>query len=85
MLQVAGVSSAVPKLGAPDAVRNEDGELRALRRAGEPAALSHLMSQHLAHARPRSDAEALRLLRQAFPAAPLAARVAAMAERARSA
>jgi len=41
------------------------------------------MTQHLDVAQPRTDSEALRILRQAFPAAPLAARVAAMASRAR--
>lgn len=45
--------------------------------------VSQLMSQHLDLARPASDAEALRLLRQAFPGAPLTARVEAMARRAR--
>lgn len=53
------------------------------RRMGEPQSVASLMRSHLDMARPRSDAEALRLLRQAFPAAPLAARVAAMAARAR--
>lgn len=45
--------------------------------------IAHLMTQMLDLTRPGSDAEALRLLRQAFPAAPLTARVEAMARRAR--
>lgn len=40
-----------------------------------------LMRRHLDRARPPSDAEALRLLREAFPGAPLAARVAAISGR----
>ncbi|MCB4767994.1 hypothetical protein LGR54_05210 [Ancylobacter sp. Lp-2] len=50
------------------------------RRPPEPASVAALMRSHLDQVRPRSDAEALRTLRQAFPAAPLAARVAAMAD-----
>ncbi|MBS7535113.1 transferase [Ancylobacter sonchi] len=50
------------------------------RRPPEPASVAALMRSHLDQVRPRSDAEALRILRQAFPAAPLAARVAAMAD-----
>jgi hypothetical protein len=74
MLHVSGVtSSGVSPLLAGS--RGKSDELR----PAEPASLTHLMSNHLAAARPRSDAEALRLLRQAFPGAPLAARVAAMA------
>ena len=53
------------------------------RRAPEPQSVAALMRSHLDTARPRSDAEALRLLRQAFPAAPLAARVAALVEHGR--
>ncbi|MBS7541543.1 transferase [Ancylobacter oerskovii] len=53
------------------------------RRPAEAPSVTVLMRDHLDMARPRSDAEALRILRQAFPAAPLAARVAAMADRAR--
>lgn len=67
MLQVSGVSS--PCISGPAGSRGPS----------EPASLAHLMTKHLVAARPRSDAEALRLLRQAFPGAPLAARVAAMA------
>ncbi|MDF2994616.1 MAG: putative transferase [Xanthobacteraceae bacterium] len=67
MLQVSGVSSSGGSVPAGS------------RSPSEPASLAHLMTKHLAAARPRSDAEALRLLRQAFPGAPLAARVAAMA------
>lgn len=73
MLDVSGVSSV------PAGNRGQHGEAR----IGEPGVLAHMMSKHLAAARPRSDAEALRLLRQAFPGAPLAARVAAMASRSR--
>lgn len=73
MLRVSGVSSVAAQ------GRGTAGEAF----AAEPASLVHRMSNHLAAARPRSDAEALRLLRQAFPGAPLAARVAAMAERGR--
>ncbi|MCK0196148.1 hypothetical protein MWN34_04405 [Ancylobacter sp. 6x-1] len=39
------------------------------------------MTQHLAQLGPRTDAEALRALRQAFPAVPLSDRVAVLAER----
>ncbi|GLK85994.1 transferase [Ancylobacter defluvii] len=53
------------------------------RRMPETHSVTALMRSHLDIARPRSDAEALRILRQAFPAAPLAVRVAAMADRAR--
>ena len=53
------------------------------RRGTDSASVALLMIQHLDVAQPRTDAEALRILRQAFPAAPLAARVAAMASRAR--
>jgi len=53
------------------------------RRGSDSASVALLMVQHLDVAQPRTDAEALRILRQAFPAAPLAARVAAMASRAR--
>ena len=53
------------------------------RRATDSASVALLMTQHLDVAQPRTDSEALRILRQAFPAAPLAARVAAMASRAR--
>lgn len=53
------------------------------RRGTDTASVALLMTQHLDLAQPRTDSEALRILRQAFPAAPLAARVAAMASRAR--
>ncbi|MGA0564949.1 transferase [Ancylobacter sp. VNQ12] len=49
----------------------------------DAASVSQLMIQMLDLTRPGSDAEALRLLREAFPAAPLTARVEAMARRAR--
>lgn len=49
----------------------------------DAASAAQMMSQHLDLARPDSDAEALRLLRQAFPAVPLSARVEAMKARAR--
>ncbi|MBS9478105.1 transferase [Ancylobacter radicis] len=47
----------------------------------DPLTVTQLMSQHLDLASPGTDAEALRLLRQAFPGAPLTARVEAMAAR----
>ena len=53
------------------------------RRSADSTSVAILMTQHLDVAQPRTDSEALRILRQAFPAAPLAARVAAMANRAR--
>jgi hypothetical protein len=40
--------------------------------------LARAMTRHLARAAPSSGAEALRLLRQAFPDSPLTARVAAL-------
>ena len=49
----------------------------------DAASVSQLMSQMLDLTRPGSDAEALRLLREAFPAAPLTSRVEAMARRLR--
>jgi hypothetical protein len=49
----------------------------------DPASITQLMSQHLDLACPATDSEALRLLRQAFPGAPLTARVEVMARRAR--
>lgn len=67
MLRVSGVSSLQP------------GSRTDVALPAPVPSLATLMSTHLAAARPRSDAEALRLLRQAFPAAPLAARVAAIA------
>lgn len=53
-------------------------------RRSDTLSVAQLMRQLLDLAAPRSDAEALRLLRQAFPSASLADRVTAMAERARS-
>ena len=44
-----------------------------------PAQLAQAMSEHLVASSPASDAEALSVLRQAFPHAPLTARVAALA------
>ncbi|MDR6954236.1 hypothetical protein J2X65_003604 [Ancylobacter sp. 3268] len=79
----------------PTGATRDDEPLRALsieeratapalpRRMPEIPSVAALMRSHLDMARPRSDAEALKILRQAFPAAPLAARVAAMADRAR--
>lgn len=49
----------------------------------EGGTVAAMMRSHLDKVRPHTDAEALRILRQDFPAAPLAARVAAMALRAR--
>ncbi|MDQ0347907.1 transferase [Ancylobacter vacuolatus] len=77
MLQSASVTVKIP---APGPLREADTRIAFKR---EPATVAQLMSQHLDLARPGSDAEALRLLRQAFPAAPLAARVEAMKGRAR--
>ncbi|WP_210255338.1 transferase [Ancylobacter pratisalsi] len=51
------------------------------RRPVDTATIAQLMSQQLDIANPGSDAEALRLLRQIFPAAPLSVRVAALARR----
>jgi len=45
----------------------------------EPLCMDQLMRQHLERSRPTSDAEALRMLRDVFPAASLAQRVAALA------
>lgn len=57
-------------------------DLHALpRRAADAASIHQLMSQQLDIAKPASDAEALRLLRQIFPGAPLSVRVAALARR----
>lgn len=63
------------------AVRSADSAVNI--RRGDAQSVAQLMRQHLDLAAPRTDAEALRLLRQAFPSASLAARVTAMAERAR--
>ncbi|TCK31502.1 hypothetical protein EV667_1612 [Ancylobacter aquaticus] len=78
MLQSASVTVKIP---APGPLREADPRIAYVRR--EAATAAQLMSQHLDLARPGSDAEALRLLRQAFPSAPLAARVEAMKARAR--
>jgi hypothetical protein len=43
------------------------------------AELARSMAEHLLASGPQSDAEALSVLRQAFPHAPLTARVAALA------
>ncbi|MCS0496347.1 transferase [Ancylobacter mangrovi] len=51
------------------------------RRSADTATVAQLMRQQLDIANPGSDAEALRLLRQIFPGAPLAMRVAALADR----
>lgn len=78
MLQSAGVT-----VNLPAATRLSEADARIVYARREPATVAQLMSQHLDLARPGSDAEALRLLRQAFPGAPLAARVEAMKSRAR--
>lgn len=55
-----------------------DAALRPVPHAlGEPAGSMAEMKAYLARLRPESAAEALRLLRAAFPDAPLGARVAA--------
>ncbi|ADH88250.1 putative transferase [Ancylobacter novellus DSM 506] len=77
MLQTASVTVKTPSSGTL-----RDSERIAYARR-EPTSVAQLMSQHLDLARPGSDAEALRLLRQAFPGAPLTARVEAMMRRAR--
>lgn len=79
MLQSASVtvSTSSPASGR----ENAGGRVAYARR--DPASVAQLMTQHLDMARPGSDAEALRLLRQAFPGAPLTARVEAMAKRSR--
>jgi hypothetical protein len=77
MLQTASVTVKTPSSGA----LRESERIAYARR--EPTSVAQLMSQHLDLARPGSDAEALRLLRQAFPGAPLTARVEAMMRRAR--
>ncbi|MDF2999611.1 MAG: putative transferase [Xanthobacteraceae bacterium] len=77
MLQTASVTAKISSSGA----LRESERIAYARR--EPASVAQLMSQHLDLARPGSDAEALRLLRQAFPGAPLTARVEAMMRRAR--
>lgn len=79
MLQSASVTVNVPAT-----IRRSDtdsGRIAYARR--EASTVAQLMSQHLDMARPNSDAEALRLLRQAFPGASLTARVEAMKSRAR--
>ncbi|HEY9212727.1 MAG TPA: transferase [Ancylobacter sp.] len=89
MLHVASVKGSLAQAGqqardsgvvAIDDISRTQGYPR---RATDSASVALLMTQHLDVAQPRTDSEALRILRQAFPAAPLAARVAAMASRAR--
>ena len=85
MLHVAGVKGGLAQAGQQprdsgavtidDISRNQGYP----RRGTDNASVALLMTQHLDVAQPRTDAEALRILRQAFPAAPLAA----MASRAR--
>ncbi|WP_428029508.1 transferase [Ancylobacter sp.] len=79
MLQSASVTVTVP---AAAKLREADAPRIGYPRR-EPATVAQMMSQHLDLARPGSDAEALRVLRQAFPSASLAARVDAMKLRAR--
>lgn len=86
MLRVTSVR-AEPSLGVGD-IGAEGGEAVYARRQrssriAEIPALPAMMSAHLDSARPRTDAEALQLLRRAFPTAPLAMRVAALAARPR--
>jgi len=72
------VTSASAREATPDP---ETGRPLFMRR--DAASVAQLMTQMLDLTRPDSDAEALRLLRDAFPGAPLTARVEAMARRAR--
>lgn len=72
---------SIPAVGSP-AARDGDAARASFGRR-DTSSVASLMTQLLDHTRPGSDAEALRLLRQAFPAAPLAARVEAMARRTR--
>ncbi|MCK0209845.1 transferase [Starkeya koreensis] len=79
MLQAASVTVNT----LPSAKSRESEAVRIVYARRDVATVAQLMSQHLDLARPGSDAEALRLLRQAFPGASLTARVEAMARRAR--
>lgn len=79
MLQATSVTVSTP---SPAKLREGDTTRIAYARR-DPTSIAQLMSQHLDKARPGSDAEALRLLRLAFPGASLTARVEAMAHRAR--
>ncbi|QFR31872.1 transferase [Ancylobacter sp. TS-1] len=79
MLQTASVTVSTPS--SAKVRESEAGRVAYARR--EPASVAQMMSQHLDLARPGSDAEALRLLRIAFPGASLTARVEAMARRPR--
>ncbi|MCJ8142131.1 transferase [Ancylobacter sp. A5.8] len=86
MLQGARVFVAPASSGAMESVTARTAESSPSGMAawrGDAQSVTQLMRQHLDLAAPRTDAEALRLLRQAFPSASLAARVTAMAERAR--
>jgi hypothetical protein len=49
-----------------------------IRTGADDAALTRMMADHLLRVRPETASEALQRLRQAFPASPLAARVAAL-------
>jgi len=84
MLRVTSVR-AEPRLGVGDTLDAGDSFARRQRpsRIGEIAPTSAMMSAHLDSARPHTDAEALQMLRQAFPSAPLAMRVAVLAARPR--
>lgn len=79
MLQAASVT-----VSTPSSPKGRDSDpVRIVYARRDAASVAQLMSQHLDLAQPGSDAEALRLLRQAFPGASLSARVEAMARRAR--
>ncbi|HSI40343.1 MAG TPA: transferase [Xanthobacteraceae bacterium] len=86
MRSVSGLSvlQAVPVAVSEPVFAGEAGPVRSwpLRGADMPT-LRRQMCEHLDRARPRSDSEALKMLRQAFPATPLALRVAALAGRPR--
>lgn len=82
MLQAAVMTKRSASLALGRDVASLDLEAgRPLFARRDAASVSQMMTQMLDLTRPSSDAEALRLLREAFPAAPLASRVEAMARR----
>lgn len=87
MLQTASVTATSSQARDRDIrdreIRSRENDVGIAYARRETVPVSLLMSQHLDLARPGSDAEALHLLRQAFPGASLTARVEAMARRAR--
>ncbi|PZQ81623.1 MAG: transferase [Ancylobacter novellus] len=84
MLQAALMTTrSAPSVQGRDSVSLDLDAGRPLFTRRDAASVSQLMTQLLDLTRPGSDAEALRLLREAFPASPLAARVEAMTRRMR--